>query len=44
MLNFFRRLVGKSYVKNIKYDQFPSPNEALEHPFLVQSQIFNSFC
>lgn len=37
-MNFFsfNRLIGKTFEKNIKYDQFTSPEEALNHPFLSQ--------
>ena len=41
-LILFIRLIGKKFEKEIKYDQFPSPDEALNHPFLSQSILFYS--
>lgn len=42
-MNFFFfliRLIGKTFEKNIKYDQFTSPEEALNHPFLSQRKYY----
>ena len=31
-------MLGKTFEKDIKYDQFTSPDEAYLHPFLSQSK------